>query len=135
MNETIRVKSIMRPFPYTVRRDAQALEANALMDEHQIRHLPVIDDRGLVGVVSDRDIKLLFGIVSIDHRLEDLLVEDAFVEDAYIVDMNAPLKEVLLTMADKHIGSVLVTHKGKLAGLFTTVDVCRSFGEYLSARP
>ncbi len=132
--ETLRVKSIMRPFPHTIRRDARALEASALMNEQKIRHLPVVDDTGVVGVVSDRDLKLLFSLVRIDHRVEDLLVEDAFIEDAYIVDVDAALQDVLLDMADRQLGSVLVTSNGKLAGLFTTVDVCRAFGEYLQPR-
>jgi CBS-domain-containing membrane protein len=59
MSETIRVKSVVTALLHTIRRDARALEANAPMEEHQIRHLPMIDDGQLAGVVSDRDIKLM----------------------------------------------------------------------------
>jgi hypothetical protein len=34
-------------------------------------------------------------------------------------------------MADRHIGAALVTRKGQLAGIFTLVDACRTFGEWL----
>jgi CBS domain-containing protein len=61
----------------------------------------------------------------------ELTVRDVYIADPYIVDLNEPLDHVLLTMAQKHIGSVLVTKNGKLAGLFTTTDACRCFGEFL----
>jgi acetoin utilization protein AcuB len=45
------------------------------------------------------------------------------------VDLDTPIAEVASTMADLHIGSALVTRKGKLAGIITTVDICRAFAE------
>ena len=48
-----------------------------------------------------------------------------------MVDLNEPLETVLLTMAERHIGSALVTRQGRLAGVFTAVDACRTFGEYI----
>ena len=44
---------------------------------------------------------------------------------------TATVLEAARLMNDRHIGSVLVTCKGKLAGLFTVTDACRHFGEYL----
>lgn len=37
-------------------------------------------------------------------------------------------------MAQEHIGCTLVTEKGKLVGVFTTVDACRVLAEVLSGR-
>jgi hypothetical protein len=34
-------------------------------------------------------------------------------------------------MAERHIGSAIVTKAGKLVGMFTSMDACRSFGGYL----
>jgi CBS domain-containing protein len=53
------------------------------------------------------------------------------VRDAYIVDLETPLDEVLDHMAANQIGSAIVTRQGKLAGVFTTTDACRSFAEFL----
>ncbi len=53
---------------------------------------------------------------------------------AYIVDINEPLENVLLTMADKHIGAAVITNHQKLAGVFTFIDACRFFGKYLKTK-
>ncbi len=47
------------------------------------------------------------------------------------MDRSGPRENVLVTMADRHIGSAIVTRRGKLAGVFTTLDACRAFGRYL----
>jgi acetoin utilization protein AcuB len=51
--------------------------------------------------------------------------------DPYIVDLHEPLDNVLITMAERHIGSAIVTRAGKLVGMFTAVDACRCFGTFL----
>ena len=61
-----------------------------------------------------------------------LKVRDACVIDAYVVDLSAPLDRVLAEMAERHIGSVLVVKRGKLAGIFTSSDACNHFGRFLA---
>ena len=63
-----------------------------------------------------------------------VLVADIYIADPYVVDLETPLDEVLLEMAARHVGSVLVTRHGKLAGVFTVTDACRVFGEDLRER-
>ena len=63
--------------------------------------------------------------------VSNLTVSDVYVPDPYVVDLGEPIENVLLTMAEKHIGSALVTRQGRLAGVFTAMDACRSFGQYL----
>jgi len=125
------LKTAMTPFPYSVERSAPLSEARAVMDQQEVRHLPVTDGHELVGVITDRD---LWSVPSPPAGAEgagELTVGDAYVSDVYVVDLNEPLDRVLLTMAERHIGSALVTRKGRLAGVFTAVDACRCFGEYL----
>ena len=63
-----------------------------------------------------------------------LSVRDLYITDPYIVSVDEPLDNVLLTMAERHIGSAIVTRAGKLVGMFTAVDACRTFGNYLRER-
>ena len=51
--------------------------------------------------------------------------------DPYVVAFNTPLSEVVAQMALRHIGSAIVTRRGKLAGILSAMDVCRIFAEYL----
>lgn len=127
-----RLKSVMTPFPYAVELDAPLARARKLMLDHHVRHLPVTVNHELKGLVSDRDIKLLLGPELGSPDPKELTVEDAYVEDCYAVDIETPLLDVLAEMAEKHIGAVVATSHGRLAGIFTATDACRAFAEHLS---
>jgi len=121
----------MTPFPYSIDIDKTVLEARQFMGEQDIRHLPVTEQGALVGITSERDIRLVLG-ADFDHPPEkQVKVRDIYQDDAYIVDLSKPLDNVLVHMAAHHIGSAIVTRCGKLAGVFTVTDACRHFGEYL----
>jgi acetoin utilization protein AcuB len=128
------IKSVMTPFPYAVELGAPLLEARRMMLEHHVRHLPVTSAHRPCGIITDRDIKLLLGPELDYPDPRTLSVEDAYVADPYEVDVNTPLSTVLLEMAHRHIGAVIVTGHGRLAGIFTATDACRTFGEWLRER-
>jgi predicted transcriptional regulator len=57
------------------------------------------------------------------------------VRDVYVVDIDTPLDEVLVALADSHRGAALVVMKNdKLAGILTTSDVCRLLADLLQQR-
>jgi len=125
------IGSVMTPFPCMVQVNASVLAARALMVEHDVRHLPVKDGSTLVGVLTDRDLKR-----ALDPSLglppkEELFVRDVFVPDAYIVDVGEPLDSVLDHLSSQHIGSALVTKRGRLVGIFTLTDAARLFSRHL----
>ena len=53
-----RIKSVMTPFPFSIAGAAPVSEAIEFMRKENIRHLPVTDNGNLIGMISDRDIKL-----------------------------------------------------------------------------
>ena len=128
------LKAVMTPFPYSVSLEDPLARARKLMLEHHVRHLPVTVDHELKGLISDRDIKLLLGPELGSPDPKQLTVEDAYVENCYAADLETPLRLVLAEMADKHVGAVVVTAHGRLAGIFTATDVCRALRELLRAR-
>ncbi len=123
------LKSAMTPFPHSVEVTAPLQEARDLMRAHDFHHLPVTEAHSLIGVISERDIMAALGR---GGDAAELTVREVYVADAYVVDLEEPIEDVLLTMAERHIGSAIVTRKGRLAGVFTSMDVCRSFGEFLA---
>lgn len=125
------IKSVMTPFPYSVEAEDTIATAVRFMEEHDIHHLPVTEHREIVGVLSERDIRLVLGSDRDAAARSELKVRDVCIAEPYAVDLNEPIDNVLFAMAQRHIGSVLVTRKGQLAGVFTASDVCRSFGEFL----
>lgn len=134
MKHVPQLKLLMTPFPHAIDLSADTDTAVALMQEHGVHHLPVTDNHRLVGVITDHDITLLRAGRQPGDAGYNPGVRDMVIHDAYVVDINEPLDNVLLHMAEQHIGSVLVTRKGNLAGVFTSTDACRGFGEYLRER-
>ena len=121
----------MTPFPHSVDVDAPLWEAHKLMREHHFRHLPVTSDGALIGVLTDRDIKLVLGPDFGSPNERELKVRDAYVEELCVVPASAPVAAVARTMAEHRIGSAIVTKNGKLVGIFTVTDACRALAEVL----
>lgn len=63
----------------TVSPDTKVLRAMQLMTDNRIRHIPVIDDRGMIGMVSIGDV--VRAVVS-EHR-EELDRLNAFIQGGY----------------------------------------------------
>lgn len=131
MPQIPQIRLVMTTFPYSIGLEAPLAEARELMRRHGIRHLPVTRGHELVGILTDRDVKRVLGRDSDRPPEGRMRVEDVYLDKPYVVESHEPLDNVLLNMSDMHIGSALVTHKGKLAGLFTVTDACRCFGEFL----
>jgi CBS domain-containing protein len=123
-----RVASVMTPFPYSVDEREDLRTAGAIMKQHGIRHLPVMRDNTLVGLVSQRELDVALAVIGDDPKIP-LLVWAVCRQDPYVVELDEPMVEVAETMANRHLDSVLVTRQGKLAGILTTVDICRAFAE------
>jgi acetoin utilization protein AcuB len=121
----------MTPFPHTIDVDAPLEDAHKLMRGRRFRHLPVISGGEIVGVLTDRDIKLVLGpdFGSPDER--ELRVRDAYVERPCIVPASTPVAKVARVMAQNRIGSAIVTKHGKLVGIFTVTDACRALAQII----
>ena len=94
------------------------------MRKHNIRHLPVLDGGALVGIVSDRDLRLVESVAGTTTR--GTLVEEAMTPEPYIVEADTPLRDVVEKMVDHKLGCAVVTERGKVAGIFTTIDALRA---------
>lgn len=134
MSVRLTLKTLMTPFPYAIDIDADLPQAQTLMAEHDIRHLPVTEDGQLVGVITERDVHRSLAEAQVACRTAALQVRQVYEREAYVVDLSERLDTVLLEMAARHIGSTLVVRRGKLVGILTAMDVCRCFGEYLRAQ-
>lgn len=94
--------------------------ARRIMEEHDIRHLPVIDGSKIVGLLSERDLGKLegFPMVSMDM----VAVPDAMTDGPYVVAPDTPMVDVLTKMRDERLGSAIVVEGGKVVGIFTATD-------------
>ena len=127
------VGAVMTSFPYFVDAEDTATTLERMMEEHNIRHLPVQENGKVVGIVSERDLHHHVKRTAPKSVKDQILARQIMIPDPYIVPFRTPLHEVVFEMAKRRIGSVLVQRQGKLAGILSAIDVCRIFGEYLES--
>jgi acetoin utilization protein AcuB len=123
------IKAAMTPFPYSVHARDSLADAQAMMEQHGIRHLPVMNRERLASVISDREI--LATLDARGGRADKIRIGEIALPEAYVVELTEPLDVVLLHMARTHTHCALVVKEGKLVGIFTITDACRCFGEML----
>ena len=138
-------KDIMRKDVVTLRPLMTLREAGAVLAERGITGAPVIDRRGeIMGVVSQSDIVRcgagrdkaglpLFYSDDDDSPVEafsrsefDVLrVVDVMTNHVISAEEEAPVEELIATMLRSGVHRVVITRKGKLAGIVTTMDILR----------
>jgi acetoin utilization protein AcuB len=123
------IAEFMTKSPVLVERTATMASALRTMDQHGFRHLPVMAGGKLVGVVSERELKIVENMRGIDSAM--CVVGDFIVGPPYSVSPTATLREVAREMAAHKYGSAVVVDDGKVVGLFTTTDALRALDSVL----
>ncbi len=126
------IRKYMTTTPITMGADQTLASAAAKMTEHRVRHLPVLKGGELVGIISDRDIRLAESFEGVDPKVEPL--DFVMTNDVYVVSPDTPLDEVVGHMAETKVGSAVVVDRGHVVGVFTTTDACRALAELLETR-
>lgn len=126
------VQKYMTVLPHSIGVDQTLAHAEKMMTELRVRHLPVLDGGRIVGVLSDRDVKLVESFKDVDP--EKVKVDEAYSPDPYIVNPGTPLNEICETMAAKRYSCVLIEDNHKLVGIFTWIDALRAFSEMMETR-
>jgi len=123
----------------TVRPHEKIIDAFELMQGRGIRHLPVIEDGELKGLVTDRDIRLAL-IPSPLSTPEDRMyhlgalerVDEIMATDLITVAPNTTIEEAAKLIATYKIGAVPVVVQGTLVGILTEGDILCVFIEMLA---
>jgi CBS domain-containing membrane protein len=126
------VKEIMMGNPVTLKPGDTLDLANDIISLGRIRHIPVVEDDRLVGLLSERDLigaaaTEIFGLKQKRKSalLKTVLIKDVMKKKVITIKSNTPIKDAAHLMADKKIGCVAVTESGTLVGLLTTTDILR----------
>lgn len=124
------IERYMTHAPYVVQAKASLASARHLMSEIRAHHLPVLEEDGrLVGMLCDRDLLLLEARTDLD--CEQTPVSSAMQIDVCGVSHDAPLDEVVRTMAKQKYGSAVVWNGPTVVGVFTAVEALRALGELI----
>jgi len=129
---TLHVSQFMSELPLSIGPRQPLAEAHRLMNEHKIRHLPVLRNGALAGLLSMDDLHLIETLRDVDPA--SALVEDAMTREALVVPPDEHLDVVAEAMVVRRLGSAVVVEKGRVVGMFTTVDALQALVEVTRAR-
>jgi len=124
-------------YPVSIRPDASFFDAQALIQAKGIRHLPVVDnDEGLVGIVTDSDIReaapsdaTLLNAQELNHLLRDLKVSSFMTPKDKLITITPDtlIEEAVQLMRVHKIGCLPILEANKLYGIFTETDALNHF--------
>ncbi len=114
------IAELMTPRPVSVSPRQSLSEAQALMHSLGVRHLPVVEERRLVGVISQGDLRLFSSRQKVDQSR--IRVEEAMIQRPYAICPDEPVASVLERMLERRIGSAVIVDRGRVVGIFTAVD-------------
>lgn len=128
-------EEIMTEGVTTIDEGASVGEALAIMEEHEIRHLPVVRGREIVGMLSDRDVRSLG--LSMIHDLEALerlqarlgaSVTDVMSGNVLTVSRVTEVSEIVDLLLEEKVSAVPVVEgdSNDLVGIISYVDILRA---------
>jgi acetoin utilization protein AcuB len=139
----MKVQDLMQTRVFTVSENDTVDRVFFLIHYEKIRHLPVVDRKQVVGIVSDRDLYKALGpraapepgrqasgetsLYVIPKRVRHIMRRGVFT-----IAPEAPAAEAASLMARRKIGALPVTKKSRLVGIVTATDLLRAFAQLVA---
>ncbi len=128
------VREWMTKDPLTVGPTTSVEAAWRLMQERRIRHLPVVVEGRLVGIVTDRDLRRVLPspatsleIHELRYLLDKLTLAEVMTKDVITTTRFTPVTDAARTLLRNRIGALPVVQGGMLVGILTQADVLEAF--------
>jgi CBS-domain-containing membrane protein len=116
----------------TIGRNDELTIADDIMKMKRLRHLPVVEEGRLVGMLTQRDLfhaalstALNFGEKAQKGFLKTVVAKEVMTDEVLTIDPDADVKEAARLMIEHKIGCLPVVESGKLVGLVTETDLLR----------
>jgi len=103
---------------------AGILQALELMTQKDIGALPVIDETGLVGIISERDIVQMLS--SAKEFFPEDTIERYMTHEVITTTLDATVEECMTAMTNFHVRHLPVVENDRLVGLISIGDVVKS---------
>lgn len=128
------VQDVMQTTVVTITPKTRLPEAMRLVRQRGIRHLPVVENGDLVGIVSDRDLKRAMAspatsldVRELNYLLDRLSVAEIMTRAVVTIAPMFPVEEAARLMVEEKISALPVTEGGRLVGIVTETDVLELF--------
>ena len=127
----LHISSVMVKDVITVPETMQLDEVAKLMLENGIGSVPVMNDEGMVGIVSKAD----FVTLAVGIAFDKITVKEIMTKDLIAVSSTERLVHARRLMKDSHVGRLPVVDDEKLAGMVTSKDLMRAFIDFRKKVP
>src|SRR5262249_32266599 len=145
-NCAMKVAELMNTKLYTVSPDDSVEGAVRKLQERGVRHLLVLANNELVGIISDRDLKRameptkrkrrkMLNLGGLFFLLEPILVREIMTKNPMTIEPEVTAQEAATIMVTHRFGALPVVRKGKLLGIVTESDLLRCFAAVGSDAP
>ena len=133
MKKHVPISQIMTKKVVTLSTKDDLVTAEELFKKHRIRHIPVVKEDTILGILSYTDLMRISVADAIDEEEYDVdtmvynmfSIEQVMVKDVVSVPPTATVKEVAQFLALKEFHALPVVDEGKLVGIVTTTDLIR----------
>jgi acetoin utilization protein AcuB len=129
----MKVRDYMTGNPRTLPADATLGDAVELMSGYSIRHLPVMDEGSVLGMISDRDIKMALGpdaagldADALDPRQADGPVDWFMSTGLVSIEADADIAVACEVFLESKFGALPVVEGGELVGILSVLDIVRA---------
>lgn len=137
----MKIRDLMTVAPIVATRDTQIREVIDSMIKHEIRHIPLVEDGQVIGMLSQRDMTFLAGTLDLFSGVDESYI-DAVIDmpvsrldgmnirtesDVVTVDADADILEALELLVEKPISALVVTEGvvEEVVGILSYVDILR----------
>jgi acetoin utilization protein AcuB len=117
----------MTKHPVTVSPNETLAQAQKKLRGGGFRQLPVIDDRRLIGIITDRDIRR-HGRHSIAARVQSVMTNEVITALP-----NMPIEEAARLLLHHKVGALPVLERNELVGIISTSDILQAFVDLVTA--
>ena len=125
------VSCIMTKELVTLTLEDDLYQAEKLFKENHIRHIPVVEDDHIIGILSQTDLERISFLdaydeheVEVDYTVYSMLtIEHLMVKDPHIISTNTPIEVVAEVLSTHEFHALPVVENDVLVGIVTTTDL------------
>lgn len=142
MRDEVLVRNFMTAKVQSLSSNDRLLEAALLMRSSHFRHIPIVDDGKLVGIITDRDIQrcapsLLARVSAEEYNaiFEETTISRVMTREPLQTSPDARLSDAVALLRQEKLGCLPVVEKGKLVGIITKADMLSALLKMLETAP
>lgn len=125
MKNPLPISDVMTPCPYSIEASSTLSDALDFFATRDVRHLPVVDDGEVIGMLCKRDAQLSYELCEKIGQCP-AAVRDIGLSKPYIISADVDVAEAAREMSNMRENCALVADDdGGFVGIFTTTDACR----------